>query len=100
MGKALVPFAFVFTPSLLFVNFDPWAFTVALIGIVIAVIGLGAAYAGYCRRPIGRPAFVALNLCSLLLVFGNPMLTLVFGAAVVAILGWHARPAVDESTAL
>ncbi|NBS46536.1 MAG: TRAP transporter fused permease subunit [Betaproteobacteria bacterium] len=93
MGKALVPFAFVFTPSLLFVDFDPWAFTVALIGIVIAVIGLGAAYAGYCKRPIGRPAFFALNLCSLLLVFGNPVLTLVFGSAVLAILAWHARPA-------
>jgi len=93
MGKALVPFAFVFTPSLLFVDFDPWAFTVALIGIVIAVIGLGAAYAGYCKRPIGRPAFFALNLCSLLLVFGNPVLTLVFGSTVLAILAWHARPA-------
>lgn len=99
MGKALVPFAFVFTPSLLFVNFDLWSFSVALVGIVLAVLGLGAAYAGYCRRPIRRVAFWALNLCSLLLVFGNPMLTLVFGTAVVLILAWHARPLQGEEAA-
>jgi TRAP transporter 4TM/12TM fusion protein len=92
MGKALVPFAFCFTPSLLFINFNPWDFVVALTGTVIAVIGLGAAYAGYCRRPIGRPAFLLLNALSVSLVFGHALVTLVAGSAVLAILAWHARP--------
>jgi TRAP transporter 4TM/12TM fusion protein len=92
MGKALVPFAFVYAPVLLFVNFDPATFAVALAGAVIAILGLGAAYTGYCRRPIGMPAFLALNVLSLALVFGQPVVTLVAGSAVLAILAWHARP--------
>jgi len=92
MGKALVPFAFCFTPSLLFVDFNALDFAVGLLGSVIAVIGLGAAYAGYCRRPIGRLGFVALNLASLPLVFGHLGVTLVAGSIVVGILAWYARP--------
>jgi TRAP-type uncharacterized transport system fused permease subunit len=92
MGKALVPFAFVYAPVLLLLDFDPLRFAVALAGAVIAIMGLGAAYTGYCRRPIGAVAFVLLNLLSLSLIFGNPLVTLVGGAAVLAILAWHARP--------
>ena len=97
MGKALVPFAFVYTPALLFVDFTWTAFATALAGSVIAIMGLGAAYTGYCRRPIGAPAFLALNVLSLSLVFSQPMVTLVAGAGVLAILGWHARPEHGES---
>jgi TRAP-type uncharacterized transport system fused permease subunit len=96
MGKALVPFAFVYAPVLLFVQFDPATFAVALAGAVIAILGLGAAYTGYCRRPIGMPAFLALNVLSLALVFGQPVVTLVAGSAVLAILAWHARPMHDS----
>ena len=97
MGKALVPFAFAFSPSLLFIDFDALQFAVALAGAVIAVIGLGAAYAGYCRRPIGRTSFVLLNLLSITLVFGHLGTTLVCGSAVILILAWHMRPVVSEA---
>ena len=46
----------------------------------------------YCRRPIGRLGFVALNLASLPLVFGHLGVTLVAGSIVVGILAWYARP--------
>jgi TRAP-type uncharacterized transport system fused permease subunit len=92
MGKALVPFAFVYTPVLLLVDFTLTGFVIALAGAVIAIMGLGAAYTGHCVRPIGRTAFVVLNLLSLSLVFGHPLVTAVGGAAVLAILAWHARP--------
>ena len=92
MGKALVPFAFVYAPSLLFIDFSWAPFVVALTGTVIAILGLGAAYSGFCGRPIGRTAFVLLNLLSLSLVFSNPAVTLVAGSAVLAILAWHLRP--------
>ncbi|MEI8268238.1 MAG: TRAP transporter permease [Betaproteobacteria bacterium] len=92
MGKALVPFAFVYAPVLLFVKFEPVTFAIALAGAVIAILGLGAAYTGHCRRPIGALAFLGLNVLSLSLVFGQPMVTLVGGAGVLAILAWHARP--------
>ena len=93
MGKALVPFAFVYAPVLLLLDFNLVNFAFALAGAVIAILGLGAAYTGHCGRPIRMPAFLLLNLLSLSLVFGNPMVTLVGGAAVLAILAWHARPA-------
>ena len=93
MGKALVPFAFVYAPSLLFIDFSASQFVVALAGTIIAILGLGAAYTGYCGRPIGRIAFVLLNLFSLSLVFSNVAVTLVAGSAVLAILAWHLRPA-------
>jgi TRAP transporter 4TM/12TM fusion protein len=92
MGKALVPFAFVFSPSLLLVNFDAASFFTALCGIVIAIMGLGAAYTHHCIRPIGRLSFWLLNLLSLPLVFGHLESTIVCGAGVIAILAWHARP--------
>jgi TRAP transporter 4TM/12TM fusion protein len=91
MGKALVPFAFVYTPSLLFVQFSPFPFTVALVGTIIAILGLGAAYTGHCGRPIGRISFWLLNILSLSLVFSNPVVTLVAGTLVVGLLAWHLR---------
>jgi TRAP transporter 4TM/12TM fusion protein len=97
MGKALVPFAFVYAPVLLLLDFNLVSFAFALGGAVIAILGLGAAYTGHCGRPIRTPAFVLLNLLSLSLIFGNPTVTLVGGAAVLAILAWHARPGGREA---
>ena len=89
MGKALVPFAFVYTPALLFVGFTWTQFLVALVGTVVAIMGLGAAYTGYCGRPIGWVAFVLLNVLSLSLVFGHLGVALVAVPTVLAILAWH-----------
>ena len=90
MGKALVPFAFVYAPALLFVQFTWGHFLLATLAAVVAVMGLGAAYTGYFGRPIGRAAFWALNVLSLSLVFADPEVTAVAAPAVLAILGWHA----------
>ena len=93
MGKALVPFAFVYAPVLLLVDFTLAGFALAFAGALVAIMGLGAAYTGHCGRPIRAPTFVALNLLSLALVFGHPVITLGGGALVLAILAWHLRPA-------
>ena len=100
MGKALVPFAFVYAPSLLFIDFSWVSFIVALSGTVIAILGLGAAYAGYCGRPVGGAAFVLLNLLSLSLVFSNLAVNLVAGSLVLGILAWHMRPAPQPVAAI
>ena len=92
MGKALVPFACVYTPAILFVNFNAGEFAVGLLSAIIAIMGLGAAYTGHCRRPIGWPAFFALNALSLPLIFGSTWALLIAGSGVLAILGWHMRP--------
>ncbi len=92
MGKALVPFAFVYSPALLFVDFTWAGFGIALVSIVVGILGLGAAYTGFVARPVGRIAFLALNVLSLALVFANPRVSAVCVPAVLAILAWHARP--------
>jgi hypothetical protein len=75
MGKALVPFAFVYTPALLFVDFTWGQFVASLVGCLVAILGLGAAYTGYAGREIGRPAFLVLNVLSLSLIFGHAGVT-------------------------
>ena len=96
MGKALVPFAFVYTPSLLLINFSWSAFAIALISIIVAIIGLGAAYTGYVARPVGKPVFVLLNLFSLSLIFANPVMSAIGVPVVLALVAWHMRPLPDS----
>lgn len=95
MGKALVPFAFVYTPLLLLINFSWSAFAVALLSISVAIIGLGAAYTGYVSRPIGRPVFVLLNVFSLSLIFANPVMSAISVPVVLGLVLWHMRPLPD-----
>ena len=91
MGKALVPFAFVYTPALLFIDFTWAPFLIALVSTVVAILGLGAAYTGFIKRPIGIAAFLALNVLSLALVFANPLVSALGITGVLAILAWHSR---------
>ncbi|MCF8167876.1 MAG: TRAP transporter permease [Rhodoferax sp.] len=91
MGKALVPFAFVYSPSLLLLDFTWSAFTLAAVCSVVAVMGLGAAYTGFVARPIGRVAFLGLNVLSLSLIFANPWVAAIAVPGVLLILLWHAR---------
>ena len=56
MGKALVPFMFVYAPALLFVNFTWMEFTTALLSGLVGVLALSAAYIGWfvAAWPPGR----------------------------------------------
>ena len=49
MGKALVPFMFVYTPALLFIDFTWSAFVSALVAGVIGIVALSAAYIALVR---------------------------------------------------
>ena len=91
MGKALIPFAFVYSPVLLLINFNWPDFLHALIATIVALIGLSAAYTGYFGKKIGWLAFIALNLFSVSLVFGNQVATMVSVPAILLILYWHHR---------
>lgn len=88
MGKALVPFAFVYTPALLFIDFTWSAFLVAFFGMIVALTGLAAAYTGFFGRKISWPIFVILNILCVSLVFGNPVVTAVAAPLVVLIMMW------------
>ena len=91
MGKAVMPFAFVYSPVLLLINFNWPDFLHAMISTLVALIGLSVAYAGYFGKQIGWAAFLALNLLSVSLVFGNPIVTMISVPAILLILYWHWR---------
>jgi len=91
MGKAVMPFAFVYSPVLLLINFNWPDFLHAMVSTLVALIGFSVAYAGYFGKQIGWAAFIALNLLSISLVFGNPIVTMISVPAILLILYWHWR---------
>ncbi len=99
MGKALVPFMFVYTPALLFIDFTWSAFLSAAFCGVVGITALSAAYIGYFRTTLGRPAKIALTLAGLVLVFNQFWPNIVGLVAVFAILGWNALGARRAGTA-
>ncbi|MEB8387687.1 TRAP transporter permease [Rhodobacteraceae bacterium KMM 6894] len=68
MGKALVPFMFIYAPSLLFVNFSLVEFVGALVSGVICIIALSAAYIGFFKAPLNTLDKIALTIGGLLLI--------------------------------
>ncbi|MCB1451438.1 MAG: TRAP transporter permease [Nitratireductor sp.] len=57
IAKALVPFVFVYSPSLLLVadGFTWAAFTVTLIGAMIGISLIGTAFSGFLLAPLSKP---------------------------------------------
>lgn len=68
MGKALVPFMFIYAPSLLFVNFTWVEFITALLSGLLGILALSAAYIGWFRRDLVLWEKAALTLAGLLLI--------------------------------
>ncbi len=68
MGKALVPFMFIYAPSLLFVSFTWVEFITALLSGLLGILALSAAYIGWFRRDLVLWEKVALTLAGLLLI--------------------------------
>jgi TRAP transporter 4TM/12TM fusion protein len=94
MGKALVPFMFVYTPSLLFIDFKGSEFAMAIVSGIVCVIALSAAYIGYFRAPVKAMGKVLLTVAGLMLVVNDWRLDVVGITVVLAVLGhnaWRAR---------
>lgn len=85
MGKALVPFMFVYAPSMLFINFTWAEFSIAMISGILGVIALSAAYIGYFITPVNLIGKILLTAGGLLLVSSNLPVILV-GAVMVLIV--------------
>ncbi|WP_414833974.1 TRAP transporter permease [Afifella sp. YEN Y35] len=70
MGKALVPFVFVFSPSLLLVTdgFTWQAFALAFTGTVVGITALSAAFAGWLWGPLYLLERWVLAVAAILLV--------------------------------
>jgi TRAP transporter 4TM/12TM fusion protein len=71
MGKALVPFVFVFAPSLLFINFDWGEFLMALTTGLLGVYALSVAYIGWFKARVGWLARTLLTISGLVLVLND-----------------------------
>jgi len=89
LAKGLVPFMFVYAPSLLLLDFRWAEFLVALPGAVLAIVALGAAWTGWFIRPIGRWTSLLLHVCAFAMVFSNPIATAIAGTVVLAVLAWQ-----------
>ncbi len=85
MGKALVPFMFVYAPSMLFINFTWMEFSVAMASGIVGIIALSAAYIGYFRSPIKIGGKVMLTIGGLLLVSSN-YTVIIAGAVLVGLV--------------
>ena len=90
MGKALVPFMFVYTPALLFIDFTWSAFLSAAFCGIVGIVALSAAYIGYFRAPLSRLDKTVLTIAGLLLVFNVLWSNVVGLVAVFAVLGVNA----------
>jgi TRAP transporter 4TM/12TM fusion protein len=85
MGKALVPFMFIYAPSLLFVEFSTTEFIGALLSGILAIVALSAAYIGYFGRDLQRFEKVILTIAGLILISTN-WIAMLIGAAMVAVV--------------
>ncbi len=77
MGKALVPFMFVYAPSLLFINFTWTEFLLALASGIICIISLSTAYIGYLFTSLKRMEVVLLTIGGIILVWSVPSVVIV-----------------------
>jgi TRAP transporter 4TM/12TM fusion protein len=86
MGKALVPFMFVYAPSMLFIDFSWMEFAIAMTSGVLGIISLSAAYIGFFRYKVGLTGKIALTIGGLLLVSSSAAVILVGAVLVLLIL--------------
>lgn len=84
MGKALVPFMFVFSPSLLLVTADFTLpnFLLAFSGAVLGIVALSAAITNWFIGPLLRIERIVLPIAALLMIAPELVSTLV-GAAIL-----------------
>jgi TRAP transporter 4TM/12TM fusion protein len=102
MGKALVPFMFVYAPSMLLIDFTWFEMLLGLASGALGIVALSAAYIGYFRRPIGLLGKTVLTVGGLLLVANHVPVIAVGGTMVLLILAANAfgkREAAQPSAA-
>ncbi|MFB9224759.1 TRAP transporter permease [Paracoccus cavernae] len=87
MGKALVPFVFVFSPSLLLVTegFTWTAFALAFSGAVLGILSLSAALTNWLLAPLSLFERILLTIGAFLLIAPEPISSAI-GAAILALI--------------
>lgn len=93
IAKALVPFVFVYSPSLLIVTdgFTWQAFIITLAGAAAGISLLGIAFSGYLYGRIGRWQRIWIGLVSFLFIAPG-LTTMAIGAVLIApVVVWQLR---------
>jgi len=90
MGKVMVPFVFVFSPSVLIVTdgFTWEAFTLAVAGMMLGIWMLSAAVSGWLFAPLWKIERAALALAAILLVAPDLTVTII-GLVIIAPVMWR-----------
>jgi TRAP-type uncharacterized transport system fused permease subunit len=103
MGKALVPFVFVFSPSLLIVTqgFTLPDFLLAFTGAVLGIVALSVAITNWLLGPLWVIERIVLVLAALLLIAPEPVSTAIGFAILAAVtarqyLGTRSAPAASS----
>lgn len=88
MGKALVPFIFVFSPSLLIVTkaFTLPDFLLAFTGAVLGIVALSAAITNWLLAPLWITERIALTVAAVLMIAPEPVSTAVGVVILVAVV--------------
>lgn len=86
MGKALVPFMFIYAPSLLFVDFSTTEFILALSSGILAILALSAAYIGFWGRELVLVEKILLTIAGLILISNSVVVILIGSVIVLGIL--------------
>ncbi|HEY8050073.1 MAG TPA: TRAP transporter permease [Ramlibacter sp.] len=91
MAKALVPFVFVFSPSLLLVakGFTYYDFTVTFVGCVLGIVVLAAALSRYMLVEMKRWEQLVCLAAAILMIAPGLVVTLIGAAMVVPVLLRH-----------
>ena len=77
MGKALVPFMFVYAPCILFINFTWGDFSLAMLSGILSILSFSVAGIGYFKNPVNVWEKVILVIGGLLLVSNDIKLILI-----------------------
>jgi len=99
MGKALVPMMFIYAPSLLFIDFTWWDFSLALSSGVLSIIALSVAYIGFFKTSIARWQKWVLSIAGLMLVAHDVTVIAIGSTIVLGILWSNAQKARHLATA-
>jgi TRAP transporter 4TM/12TM fusion protein len=86
MGKALVPFMFVYAPSLLFIDFSWFEFSIALTSGLLGIYALSVAYIGFFRTSVARFRKYLLIAGGLCLISPNIIMITIGAFTVLLIL--------------
>jgi len=89
IAKVLVPFVFVYSPSLLLVadGFSWAAFSIALAGAMLGIAAIGAAFSGYMFAPMSKVERWYVGVVSLLFIAPG-LVTMTIGFVAIAPIVW------------